>query len=121
MAVAPKVIPKYYIYPIRGTGIADGELKTYTWTPSEDYTIKAILFRRKDGGRLFASEVQVLLENVQISEKGTSPVVFGMDWMNYLPIDQEIKEGQKLTINFTNHEGTSIDIEIDIVCERKTK
>jgi len=89
----------------------------FTW--DKDITIEAILFKRKDGVALTASDVTIRLAGVPLTVDHAQCNTFGTDRLNYWPIKQELKAHQTLEYSGVNYEGAIIDLVVEIVFEEK--
>jgi len=109
---------KLFIKHFDHDAVADGGTFEDEWTADFDYVIKAIFFKRKDGAAFTKSDVTVWIAGIPLSKEAVLCNTFGTDWLNRLPIEEELKVKQPIKYSGVNREGATIDIAIEIVMEK---
>jgi len=104
-------------YTKEQTNIPNGQGFTLEWTPDKDVNVKYLLLRKADGNPWTATKVSVKVYDKAITHPDAPAGIFGRDILNALPVNWTIKASQKLEVNGTNAEGTSITVYMTAVCE----
>jgi len=89
------------------------------WPADADYTIKAILFKRKDGASFTATDVTIRIAGDPITLDHALVNTFGTDRLNYWPIEEPIKKAEDFEYEGVNREGVTISLVVELVMEKK--
>jgi len=95
---------------------ADAKFST-KWPADKDYTIKAILFKRKDGASFTATDVTIRVAGDPITLDHALVNTFGTDHLNYWPIEEPIKKAEDFEYEGVNREGVTISLVVELVLE----
>jgi len=99
--------------------IADGNSVSKTWPSDADYTVKYVLIKRKDGQPLTASDITIYIGNTPMTMDKALASTFGSDRLNALELDWELTRDTEFKYTFTNREGATISIVVELVLERR--
>jgi len=99
--------------------IADGAKFSTKWPADADYTIKAMLFKRKDGASFTATDVTVRIAGDPLTLDHALVNTFGTDHLNYWPIEEPIKKAEDFEYEGVNREGATISLGVELVMEKK--
>jgi len=91
-------------------GVADGTTVSESWVADEDYTIKRIFIRRKDGYALHKSTIYFKIKDRVYTRELVAVGVLAEDALVTPVLDIPFAKDEKLDYTFKNLEGTTIDI-----------
>jgi len=91
-------------------GIADGTTVSDSWVADEDFIIKRVFIRRKDGYALHKSTYYFKIADRVFTRELVCAGVLAEDALITPILDIPFSKGEKLDYTFKNLEGTTIDI-----------
>jgi len=98
-------------------GVADGTSVSNSWEAEEDYKIKRIYIRRKDGYALHKSTFYFKIHERVYTRELVPAGILAEDALISPVLDIPFNKAEKLEYTFKNLEGASIDIFVVIEVE----
>jgi len=99
--------------------IADDAKFEKKWDADDDYTIKHILIKRKDGESFTESEITIRIDGDPLTKDHAQCNTFGTDILNAFPIDEPLDKGKYFEYEGYNREGATISLVVELILEKR--